>query len=650
MLSGWQWALLAAIPPAILALYFLKLKRTPLEVPSTYLWRKSIEDLHVNSIWQRLRTSILLLLQMLVVAVAMLTLLRPGWSGSQLRGTRFVFMIDNSASMSATDVAPNRLAEAKRRVGELVDQMASGDVAMIVSFADSARVAQEFTDDRAALRRQLDAIAPTNRTTSIDEALRVASGLASSKRDDLAPHDDDEAASLAPPATLYLFSDGNFPDVAGKLLSNLNPIFVPIGAYEPPNVAITAFNTKRREDHHERLQAFGRLENFGPEQVAVEVELHRDGALLDAQQLQIAARASSGVVFELGDVHSGTLELRLRGGGDLTVDDVAWSAIDPPTRSHVLLVTPGNDALELALKTDGATQLAEIEVAGPEELARPDHLARAAGGYYSLIIYDQCQPSVLPQANTLFIGRLPPGSVWKAGDKAPAPTIIDVDTAHPLLHLIDLGNVKFAEATPLAAPPGATVLVATDAGPLLAIAPREGFEDAVLGAEIVGRNDMGERYANSDWPLRLSFPVFVWNSLTYFGGSAAAGGESLQPGKTEVIKSVGTADELTVTTPAGQAYALKREHGAPFVFSATDALGVYTVAEPNQPERHFCVNLFDHAESNINPRAEIELGHVVIEGQRDWQGVRRELWKPLLLGALGVLCLEWYIYNRRVYL
>ena len=44
MLSLWQWAMLAAVPPAILALYFLKLKREPLEVPSTYLWTRSIED------------------------------------------------------------------------------------------------------------------------------------------------------------------------------------------------------------------------------------------------------------------------------------------------------------------------------------------------------------------------------------------------------------------------------------------------------------------------------------------------------------------------------------------------------------------------------------------------------------------------------
>src|SRR5580765_1149389 len=39
----WSLALiLLLIPPLILLLYFLRLKRKPLQVPSTFLWRKSI--------------------------------------------------------------------------------------------------------------------------------------------------------------------------------------------------------------------------------------------------------------------------------------------------------------------------------------------------------------------------------------------------------------------------------------------------------------------------------------------------------------------------------------------------------------------------------------------------------------------------------
>lgn len=63
-----QWLLILLVPPAVLSLYFLKLKHRELAVPSTLLWRKTLEDVHVNSIWQRLRKNILLYLQLLFLA------------------------------------------------------------------------------------------------------------------------------------------------------------------------------------------------------------------------------------------------------------------------------------------------------------------------------------------------------------------------------------------------------------------------------------------------------------------------------------------------------------------------------------------------------------------------------------------------------
>src|SRR6516164_5567722 len=77
-----RWFILAGVPVGIIALYFLKLKRRPVKVPSTLLWRKSLEDLHVNSLFQRLRRNLLLFLQLLAVFLAMIAL-----SGLKCRGT-----------------------------------------------------------------------------------------------------------------------------------------------------------------------------------------------------------------------------------------------------------------------------------------------------------------------------------------------------------------------------------------------------------------------------------------------------------------------------------------------------------------------------------------------------------------------------------
>src|SRR5213078_76902 len=107
--------------PAVILLYFLKLKRKPLAVPSTFLWRKSIEDLHVNSLFQWLRQNVLLLLQILAVVALIYGVMACHLHGRGGTGKHYILLIDNSASMSATDVAPSRLDYAKQEALKEID-------------------------------------------------------------------------------------------------------------------------------------------------------------------------------------------------------------------------------------------------------------------------------------------------------------------------------------------------------------------------------------------------------------------------------------------------------------------------------------------------------------------------------------------------
>ena len=74
---GIALAAAAIVIPSLLILYFLKLRRREMPVSSTFLWKKAIQDLQVNSPFQRLRRNLLLLLQLLLLMLLLLSLSRP---------------------------------------------------------------------------------------------------------------------------------------------------------------------------------------------------------------------------------------------------------------------------------------------------------------------------------------------------------------------------------------------------------------------------------------------------------------------------------------------------------------------------------------------------------------------------------------------
>ncbi|NIL97788.1 MAG: VWA domain-containing protein [Planctomycetales bacterium] len=664
MLHGWQWLVLGLVPLAIVALYFLKLKRQPLEVPSTYLWRKSIEDLHVNSLWQRLRRSLLLWLQLLLLLLIAMALLNPSWRATRLGGNRFIFVIDNSASMNAEDMVnaagkATRLTVARQRVEQLMDAMRTGDAAMIISFSDTANVVKEFTTDQRDLRRALDGLQPTSRRTSFSGALRLAAGLANPGRIGN-PEDEDEAAADALPAKMFVFSDFKLPEVADFSLGNLDPQLEMVGQPGSVNVGIVNFSTRRHPQRSDQVQALARLENFGPQPVTVTLELFLNGQSIDVQEARIPGEDAADpgqnfaqVAFTLDDVEAGVLRLVSDYPDALPVDDQAWAVVNPPRRTRVLFVSAGNTAFEQALRTSKSQELAEVRFAAPDILGREDYRREAAAGRYDLVIYDRCQPQEMPRCNTLWIGRLPMDGRWKFGNRIDLPQIIDTERTHPLMQLLDLGNLDILESLEVQPPAGGTMLIESQGGAIFALAPREGFEDAVLGFEFQSTDEEGKDYYNTNWPRRRSFPVFVQEVIHHLANSEGKrASAAVAPGQTYELHWPEGPDQLAITAPDGTRFTVRRNPQNRYSFSQTDQLGVYQVQD-GQSSHRFAVNLFDPLESDIEPVAgeAVRIGNVQVAVSSKPQGqvARIEVWKLLALLGLGVLLLEWYIYNRRVY-
>ena len=170
-------AFLALTLPAIIALYFLRIRRPTRIVPALNLWPDQIRDRQANVPWQRLRFSWLLLLQLLGAAILVAAAVQPALSAGTSLARHSVVLLDVSASMQARDVAPSRLDEAKGQIGGLIDQMGAQDRMTLIAVGSTPRIVATVVGDRQALYRALGQISATNGQADLSAALTLAAGL-----------------------------------------------------------------------------------------------------------------------------------------------------------------------------------------------------------------------------------------------------------------------------------------------------------------------------------------------------------------------------------------------------------------------------------------------------------------------------------------
>jgi len=673
---------LAAIPVGIVALYFLKLRRRPVRVPSTLLWRRSLEDLHVNSLFQRLRRNLLLFLQLLAVILAILALAGPRISGTVGQGKRLILMIDNSASMSATDITPSRLARAKEEASKVIREMEGDDLAMVIAFADSAKVVSNYTGDQRALLARVESIEQTESSTSLREALQVASGLANPSKQ---IGEGIVATSVVTPK-LLIYTDGGFADVEGFSLGNLEPEILVIGPPPPPysspgdqkvttknasdNVGIVALQAGRNEEKPDVYQLFGRVHNFRAEAVTTEAQLLRHdpdkpgavGSLADAVSLEIPPQSDQSFKFDIPDTGLNEFEVRLTVKDALELDNHAFTLVGNARKARVLVVTAGNRYLEDTLNTPTASERGDISIVTPDQ-AKADALARdVRDGRYDLVIYDRVRPEKPPEANALYFGEFPPGEAYANPKDVKQPVILDWDVAHPLLQYIrDLSLVFVAKARVVDLPAGATPLIESNQGAIAFSVPRDGFTDTVVTFPLIDGTT-----PNTTWFRYISFPLFILNSIQTLGNVRdVSGDEVASPGKPLALHAETTDREITVTSADGKSTErVPRSPQGTFVYNQAATTGLYHARWTAKGMLPFAVNLFDERESDIATRGlvpagtpenlaenyKIKIGYNPVIGQTQTRPAQKDWWKALAALALGVLLVEWYIYNRRIYI
>jgi len=596
----------------LVVMYFLKLKRTRREISSTFLWKRSVQDIRANSPFQRLRRNLLLFLQLAVLLAALLALGRPALLATARGGATYIVLLDNSASMAATDAAPNRLAAAAGKVQALIDDMTPQDSMMLLTFGSHPRVVATLTDDKDALSAALATVETLDSTTKIEEPLELADSL---------------ARNLAN-ARILVVSDGAFGKVAPMEFLTTPVEYVSVGE-RSRNVGITAIDVRRSMEEPSTGEIFARVTNFSSEAVKTNVSLAIDGQLADASATTIEPGGAQSSVFKVRLDAERTAEVSVDAADDLAADNRAWAMLEPPGDVRVTIVGTANPFLVRALNAPGRFKVSQSESEG-----------QAAGeGAGVVYVYDGAAPSALGRAGYLIFDAVAPAEGFSDKGALANPVILDVDTSHPVTAFLDLGDIFIEKARKMTFPPETKTLVSSDEGALVAL--------SYVGAArvlTVAFNPMDSR-----WPLRISYPMFVANAVEFLA-SAGRGPSSRQFPAGEVLVLQGEPDtmQITVEDPDGRVSTLACDGESNVAFGRTGKAGIYT-ARTGTKVVSYAANLTSGEESNTMPVKEFDVGSRKVTASETATLKNREIWRELLIVALVVLMVEWYIYNRRVY-
>lgn len=643
---------LALLIPIVIALYLLKLRRTERVVSSTYLWRRMVRDLEANAPWQRLRRNLLLVLQLLVLIALILALARPFTWAEGLGGEAAILILDTSASMAATDMAPSRLEAAQAQALRYVEELPDGARVTVIAAGDGAQVLAASSQDRRQVRLAIQAarVGQPGSGSDLSAALELAAAI----------------AARQPETETVIYSDGRvvLPEI---LVLEGRVRYLPMGL-SGNNQAIAALALQPEPGGG--WTAFVQVINYGGTSVQRRLLLSSlasdggNGQTLDAYDLDLEPGEPRVVVAAGLPPEVTAIEAQLLGSDVLAADDLAWAVHSPVEPGEVALVTEGNLFLETGLGLLPNLKVTTVRPGDWETGSLEDGKAAIVETGPSSVPASPPPTLTILDAYVPFTATLSPGSLFfvappRSTDlfsvtgrvEGPTPRVVsggaDDRKRDPLLAHVDVADVRVQQAVRVSLPTWARPLIVGDvegasgalrAVPLLWAGEREGQRIAVLAFDL----------RRSDLPLQVAFPLLLANLTSWL---APSGGTDLPthvpPGRAVSFSVPPDVQEVRVTRPDGNRASLAASKGQA-TLAETGMLGLYRVRWGESGQAAFAVNLFLPQESNLKPAGSLSLigGEGGAGGTAAEGGARREWWRPLAWVALIVLFAEWLVYHR----
>jgi hypothetical protein len=621
--------LLLAVPVVIFYILKIRLKRIP--VSTVIFWRQIFDEKKPRSLWQRLRHLFSLLVQLALLVLFAGALTEPFLPWEVLSARRVILVIDNSASMNATDVEPTRLAKAKEEARQVIQALRFRDEMAIVAAGTQPQVLCGLTGHQKTLREAVAAVEPSDGPTRLADAVAVARRLAT------------EGEVGGKKCRIVVVTDGCEEDV-GDLAKGDNIQFVALGT-RAPNVGITRFQVRRSTIDPIGYEILAEVTNLSDEPTGdFRLAISLNGNPVDVKPLKLAANAKWSEVIESTTADGGQLiaELVVKGEkGDLPYPD-ALSA-----DNKAVAVLPKREPMPLHMHSpSGNLFLQKVLEANPlVRLTTSRQMPKEfAAGVVS--VFHREVPVKLPPGQVLVVDPESDCDLWKVGDKLQSPIVTQQDKDSPLMAHVRLDNVIMPEAHKLVFTPAAgkpQILAGAVSGdPLFALLDRPAGKVVVLTVNL----DLG------DLPFRTAFPILAMNTLGFFTGGQGELRESLAAGATAEVTLPPTAagvSAFVLRSPDGRSRKLP-PGGTKVTVGPFDRCGVWEVVPDTAdaaPVAEYAVNLMSKAESDLRPPEALSAAPTAVEAGLVGGYFGRPVWWYLIGLAWALAALEWYLYQRR---
>ncbi|MGJ8637596.1 MAG: vWA domain-containing protein [Phycisphaerales bacterium] len=586
----------------VLLFWMLKLRRKPVRVSSTMLWKRSIRDIEGNIPWQRVKPSMLLFMQLLAVILLALAIARPfqdGTDWSDVSG-EVVVLIDAGASMNAiaNPSGETRLDIAKADAIELVRSVGARSSSARFRVFRVGASARQMTSSPVSWRQArgaIQSIESSDAASDLDAAITLAN-LSIAESSSQADPESADLENSASSAVVYAFSDSRVDDPAVRLM---RPVQSDDNDWDPGNLGIVQVGAQRDVIDPDVCRVFvtvaGKVE--GDASIGVTIRARVDGEVRASQSIALepnedgVAEAAATMVLSLD--RAGIIELELTRPDVLAIDNVAWISMPDPTPIVTTIVAADAAADPLLVDVVRASTAGMVSVVSPNE-----SVASGTG----LMIFDRTDRPENLLLPSIEIGRSQSGSGAEDQEQfRPTRRVLGWDRGHPLMQDVDLGRLRYTtpDATRPQASPEIQVVARDQAGPIIYERARSGIRHISVGFSI----------EDSNWGVQLSMPIFFANAVQHLLPGTSGSGVVHRTGVD--AEQIGFADDAQADPQDQVAYSLLNR-------TQTLQAGPRTGG------------------SLLDRNAGDQLGQ-----SRDGSGGRVELWRWLVLAGLIVLTLEW---------